>query len=151
MATQGTRGAFNVGRLGLPHNILGIHRTPLSSAQVLAGNTVPVVIVPAPLATQFVSIEEIIFKMIRTGTAYANGGALEFRYTDASGAKVTADIAATVVTTGGAGSEVNVVRGVVTSLTPVLGAAVVIRNATAAFITGTGTALVTVKFRIVTP
>lgn len=123
----------------------------LSSAQILAGNATPVVIVPAPLATQYVSIQEISFKMTRTATAYANGGALEFRYTDASGAKVTADIAATVVTTGGAGSEVNVVRGIVTSFTPVLGAAVVYRNATAPFITGTGTAIITVLYRIVTP
>jgi hypothetical protein len=123
----------------------------LSSAQILAGNATPVVLVPAPLATQYVSIEEISFKMTRTATAYANGGALEFRYTDASGAKVTADIAATVVTTGGAGVEVNVVRGIVTSFTPVLGAAVVWRNATAPFITGTGTAIVTVLYRIVTP
>ena len=123
----------------------------LSSAQILAGNATPVVIVPAPLATQYVSVEEICFKMTRTATAYANGGALEFRYTDASGAKVTADIAATVVTTGGAGVEVNVVRGIVTSFTPVLGAAVVVRNATAPFITGTGTAIITVLYRIVTP
>lgn len=123
----------------------------LSSAQILAGNATPVVIVAAPLATQYVSIEEISFKMTRTATAYANGGALEFRYTDASGAKVTADIAATVVTTGGAGVEVNVVRGIVTSFTPVLGAAVVWRNATAPFITGTGSAIMTVLYRIVTP
>lgn len=123
----------------------------LSSAQLLAGNATPVLIVPAPLATQYVSMEEISFKMTRTATAYANGGALEFRYTDASGAKVTADIVATVVTTGGAGVEVNVVRGIVTSFTPVLGAAVVWRNATAPFITGTGTAIVTVLYRIVTP
>ena len=123
----------------------------LSSAQILAGNATPVVIVAAPLATQYVSIEEICFEMTRTATAYANGGALEFRYTDASGAKVTADIAASVVTTGGAGVEVNVVRGIVTSFTPVLGAAVVWRNATAPFITGTGTAVVTVLYRLVTP
>lgn len=123
----------------------------LSSAQILAGNTTPVVIVAAPLATQYVSIEETCFKMTRTATAYANGGALEFRYTDAAGAKVTADIAATVVTTGGAGVENNVVRGIVTSFTPVLGAAVVWRNATAPFITGTGSAIITVLYRIVTP
>src|SRR6185369_2646834 len=49
----------------------------LSSAQILAGNVTPVVIVPAPLATQYVSIQEICFKMTRTATAYANGGAIE--------------------------------------------------------------------------
>lgn len=151
MATQGTRGGFKVGSLDLPFNRTRIARVAISSAQVLALNATPVELVPAPGAGVFVSVEEVILKMVRTATAYANGGALEFRYTDASGAKVTADIAASVVTTGGAGTAFNIVRGVVTSLTPVANAAIVVNNATAPFITGTGTALITVKYRIVTP
>lgn len=150
MATQGTRGGFKVGALELPYNKLRIAKVSLSSAQILALNATPVELVAAPGAGLLISVEEIIFKMVRTGTAYANGGALEFRYTNASGAKVTADIAASVVTTGGAGTEYNIVRGVVTSLTPVANAAIVVDNATAAFITGTGTATVTIKYRVVT-
>ena len=153
---QGTRGSFKVGTLLANALTIGAHvlrsvQVPLTSAQILALNATPVELVPAPGAGKIISVEEIVLKMIRTATAYANGGALEFRYTNASGAKVTADIAASVVTTGGAGTEYNLVKGVVTSLTPVANAAVVVDNATAAFITGTGTAVVTVRYRIVTP
>lgn len=151
MATQGTRGGFKVGSLNMPGNIFRTVQVPVTSAQILAANATPVTLIAAPGAGKAISVEEIFFRMDRTGTAYANGGALEFRYTNASGAKVTADIAASVVTTGGAGTEYNIVRGVTTSLTPLANAAIVMDNATAAFITGTGTAIVTIKYRIVTP
>lgn len=87
--------------------------------------------------------------MVRTATAYANGGALEFRYTNASGAKVTADVAATLVT-GAAGTAYAHVAGIEASITPVAAAAIVVNNATAPFITGTGTAQVSIRYRIVT-
>jgi hypothetical protein len=152
---QGTKGQFKVGQLVADSIVTGpqVLKTAvvqLSSAQILAMSVTPVSLVAAPGTGKTISVEEIIFKMVRTATAYANGGALEFRYTNASGAKVSADVAASVVTTGGAGTEYNIVRGVVTSLTPVANAAVVINNATAPFITGTGTAVVSVKYRIVT-
>lgn len=153
---QGSRGTFKVGnlladRLSTIGNVLRTAQVALTSAHILALNATPIELVAAPGAGKIISVEEIVLKMVRSATAYANGGALEFRYTNASGAKVTADIAAAVVTTGGAGTEYNIVRGVVTSLTPVANAAIVADNATAAFITGTGTAVVTIKYRIVTP
>ena len=152
---QGSRGQFKVGQLVADSILTGLQLlkttvVQLSSAQILALNATPVALVAAPGTGKIISVEEILFKMVRTATAYANGGALEFRYRNASGAKVIADIAASVVTTGGAGTEYNIVRGVVTSLTPVANAAIVIDNATAPFITGTGTAVVSVKYRIVT-
>lgn len=122
---------------------------PLSSAQILALNATPVSLVPAQGAGKIIIVDEILFEMTRTGTAYANGGALEFRYTDASGAKVSADIAASIVTTGGAGVAYANVGGVVSSLTPVANAPIVVNNATAAFITGTGTAKVFVRYRVI--
>lgn len=134
----------------LAEDLIKTRQTSLSSAQILALNATPISLVPAPGAGKIVEVISITLKMVRTGTAYANGGALEFRYTNASGAKVTADIAAAVVT-GGAGTEYNIVKGVVTSLTPVANALICISNATAAFITGTGTAVVTVVYRILTP
>lgn len=122
----------------------------LASADILALNSTPVTLVPAPGAGLVVVVEHILLKMVTTATQYASGGALEFRYTNASGAKVTADIAAAVVTAG-AGTSYTGVAGVTTSLTHVANAAVVVDNATAAFTTGTGTAVVTVKYRIVKP
>lgn len=122
----------------------------LSSAQILALNATPVTLVAAPGAGKIIAVDRITLKMVTTATAYANGGALEFRYTDASGAKVTADIAAAVVTAG-AGTSYTSVAGVTTSLTNVANAPIVIDNATAPFITGTGTAVVTIQYQILTP
>lgn len=122
----------------------------LSSAQILALNATPVTLVAAPGAGKIICVDRITLKMVTTATAYANGGALEFRYTDASGAKVTADIAAAVVTAG-AGTSYTSVAGVTTSLTNVANAPIVIDNATAPFITGTGTAVVTIQYQILTP
>lgn len=120
----------------------------LTAANLIAMNGAPVTLIPAPGAGKVVIVEDILFKMTRTATAFTNGGALEFRYTNGSGAKVSADIASSVVTTGGAGLELNRVGHVVTSLTPVANAPIVITNATAAFATGTGTAQVIIKFRV---
>lgn len=123
---------------------------PISSADILGLNATPKTLIPAPGANKVIVVEHILLKMITTATAYANGGALEFRYTNAAGAKVTADIAAAVVTAG-AGTSYTGVAGVTTSLTMVANAPIVVDNATAAFITGTGTAVATVRVRIVTP
>lgn len=141
----------NIAASNMAENVVRTTSVNLAAADIIAMGTTPVSLIAAPGAGKIILVESITFKMTRTSTAFTGGGALEFRYTDASGAKVSADIAATVVTTGGAGTEYNHVGGVVSSLTPVANAAVVIRNATAAFADGTGTAVVTIKYRIVTP
>jgi hypothetical protein len=51
--------------------------------------------------------------------------------------------------TAGAGTSFTNVRGVVTSLTAVANAAIVITNATAAFAAGTGTAVVSIDYHVV--
>lgn len=119
----------------------------ISSAQFLALNSAPVTLVAAPGDGKMTVVDRILFTMTRTATAYTSGGALEFRYTNGSGAKVSADIAASVVTTGGAGTEMNTVGGVVSSLTPVENAAIVVTCASADFADGTGTATVVVIHR----
>lgn len=133
-----------------PEPILHEAVVALSAAQILAMRTTPVAIVPAPGSGKVVLVERVILKMVRTATQFANGGAVELRYTDGSGAKVSADISATVVT-GTAGTVYSQVAGVVTELVPVANAAVVITNATGAFDTGTGTGQVTVLYRVATP
>jgi hypothetical protein len=122
----------------------------LSSANILAMNGAPVTLIPAPGAGKIIIVEDILLKMVTTATQYANGGAVEFRYTNGSGAKVSADIAATVITAT-AGPSYTKVLGIEASLTPVANAPIVITNATAAFTTGTGTGVLTIKFRVVTP
>lgn len=122
----------------------------VSSADILALNATPKTLIAAPGSGKVILVRGITLKMVTTSTQYANGGALEFRYTNASGSKVTADIAAAVVTAS-AGTSYTSVAGVTTSLTNVANAAIVMDNATAAFDTGTGTAVVTVVYDIITP
>jgi hypothetical protein len=93
-------------------------------------------------------VDNITVKMVTSATAFTGGGAVEFRYTNGSGAKVTADVAAAVVTAG-AGTSFTNVRGIEASLTAVANAAIVITNATAAFAAGTGTAVVSINYHVV--
>lgn len=120
----------------------------LTSANILAMNATPVTILAAPGANKVIIVEHIFLKMVTTATQYANGGAVEFRYTNGSGAKVTADIAAAVITAT-AGTSYTANAGVATSLTAVANAAIVITNATAAFDTGTGAGVIRIRFRVI--
>lgn len=131
-------------------DLLKMVQVTLSSANILAMRTTPVTLIAAPGSGKIIVVDDILLKMITTATQYANGGAVEFRYTDGSGAKVSADIAAAVITAG-AGTSYTKVKGIEASLTPVANAPLVITNATAAFITGTGSGLITIHYRIVTP
>lgn len=120
----------------------------LSAAQIIAMRATPVALVPAPGAGKCVIVNNITLKMVTTATAFTGGGAVEFRYTDGSGTKVSADIAAAVVTAG-AGTSFTNVKGIEASLTGTANAAVVITNATAAFAAGTGTATVVIDYHVV--
>lgn len=128
----------------------GFLQTALSAAQINAIRTTPVSICPAPGAGRVIIADHIVLKMVRTSTQFANGGAVEWRYTDGSGAKLSADTAATLVT-GTAGTAYSSVRGVVTELTPVANAALVVTCASANFDTGTGVGTVSLTYRVVTP
>jgi len=120
----------------------------LSSAEILALSATPKTLIPAPGAGKIILVENIALQMTTTATQYANGGAVEFRYTNGSGAKVTADIAAAVITAT-AGVSYTAVAGVTTSLTAVVNSPVIVTNATAPFITGNGTGVFNIKYRVV--
>jgi hypothetical protein len=119
----------------------------LTAANIIAMGTTPVALIAAPGAGKCIIVDNITFKMTTTATAFTGGGAVEFRYTDASGTKVTADVAAAVITAG-AGTSFTNVRGIEPSLTGTANAAIVVRNATAAFAAGTGTAVLTIDYHI---
>lgn len=119
----------------------------LTAANIIAMGTTPVTIIAAPGTGKCVAVDNITFKMVTTATAFTGGGAVEFRYTNASGTKVTADVAGAVVTAG-AGTSFTNVRGIEASLTCVENAPVVVRNATAAFAAGTGTATLTLEYHV---
>lgn len=120
----------------------------LTAAQIIAMGTAPVSLIAAPGAGKCIIVDNITFKMVTTATAFTGGGAVEFRYTDASGTKVTADIAAAVVTAG-AGTSFTNVRGIEASLTGTANAAIVVRSASAAFAAGTGSATLVIEYHVV--
>ncbi len=122
----------------------GVSVTPLTSANILALSVTPITLVPA-ITGKCIFVDRIALKMVTTATTYANGGALEFRYTNASGTKVTADILVGVVTAG-AGTSFTSVGGIEASLTGVISAPIVVNNATAPFITGTGTGVIVTEY-----
>lgn len=143
--SDGVTGWFSAALIGTSYEI----QVALSSAEILALSATPKTLIPAPGASKVVIVESIALQMTTTATQYANGGALEFRYTNGSGNKVTADIAAAVVTAA-AGTSYTSVAGVTTSLTNAANAAVIATNATAPYITGNGTGVFNVKYRIAT-
>jgi len=122
----------------------------IPTAQVLTLNGTPRSLVAAPGAGKIVLIEEITCKLVFNSVAYTGSNALEFRYTNGSGAKVTADIAAAFLNSA-SGTNYGTVKGVVTALTPVANAAVVVFVPTADPGAGDSGLVFTIKYRIVTP
>lgn len=120
------------------------------TASVLLLNTTPYTLVAAPGAGKIIAVDEIVAKIVFNSIAYTGANALEFRYTDGSGAKVSADIASTFINTA-SGTAYASVKGVVTALTPVANAALVVRVPTADPAAGNSAIVFTVKFRTLTP
>lgn len=125
----------------------------ISSADILAMYATPVVVLPA-LSNYGYIVDYVEFVMTRTSTAYANGGVVAVQYdstANGGGTATTATIAATVVT-GAAGTtytfRIPVVQSDVASAS-IIGKGLYLSNATAAFITGTGTAKVTVGYHLI--
>jgi len=64
----------------------------LGSSQILTLHTTPVILVPAPGLGRCIVVESVFAKLTYAGTPYTVNNNFEFRYTDGSGSKVTADI-----------------------------------------------------------
>lgn len=127
-------------------NLTKVARYTLSSAQILALNSTPVTIVPAFL-NSLIIVEGIDAKLIFNTTAYTGANNLEFRYTNAGGAKVTADMASTFINSSA--TAYDHVAGVVTELTPVINTPIVVRVPTANPGTGDSTISLFIRFRLV--
>lgn len=122
----------------------------VTSANILAMNGTPVNLIAAPPAGYAVIVNNILFTITRTATAYANGGVVTFVYTGGGVAVHAGSIPAATIT-GGAGTAL-------TQLGPAVGAngtvvptatGVDITNGTAAFITGTGTGVARFSYSVV--
>lgn len=74
-----------------------ISTTLLTSTQIKALHTTPIQLVPQPGKLTVVIVDGITARITYRGTAYTGANALEFRYTNGSGTKVTADIPSTFI------------------------------------------------------
>lgn len=139
--------------LGSPAaNLVQTATVNLSAAQLIAMGTTPVAILAAPGAGKAILVDEILFEITRTSTAFTNGGVINFQYhTTTTSVPHSGTIAASVVT-GGAGT-VQTALGQNTGASGLVIPAnegIDITNATAAFAAGTGTAKVFLRYRVVT-
>lgn len=119
----------------------------LSSAQIKALNTTPITLVSAKGAGKTIVVDEIFLKNTYGTATYTGGNALEFRYTDASGAKVSADIASTFINLVATGYAC--VKSIVTAFTPVANSPIVVRVPTADPAVGDGVITGFIRYHVV--
>lgn len=124
---------------------------PLTLAQILAANTTPITIVPAPGAGYFVDVNDCVINLVYGSAAYAGGGTVGLNYTNAAGPAATGTVAASVLTSLAANRVEKVLSVAVDQLSSaVLNKAVVYTNGTAVFTGGTGgSALVVCSYKII--
>lgn len=118
----------------------------ITSAQLLAMSAAPVSVLAAPGAGIAIIVDYIFFEMKRTATAYANGGTVQFQYHTATTVVHQGVIPAARLTTAAAANTVDGLWAAspTNSLVCAINDGIDITNNTAPFITGTGTAIVTI-------
>ena len=95
----------------------------LTSAQVLALFTTPITLIAAPGAGKFIQIFDITAKMTYKSATYAGANALEIRYTNAAGVKVSADIPTSFINSASSVNYVGTIAaGVIAANVPVVAA-----------------------------
>jgi hypothetical protein len=120
-------------------------KVTLTSAQILALNTTPIALIPAPGAGKYISVDEVVCLLNFNTTQYTGANALEFRYTDGSGVKVTGDIAAALI--NAAANRADKAIGAAVAVA-VANAAIVAVVPTANPAAGDSTIVVDIKYRI---
>lgn len=116
-------------------NLLGMYATPVSVIAGITGH----ILVP----------DVIVFEMVRTATAYANGGTINLQYhTTTTSIPHSGTIPATVLTSAGAGTTLTLLGPNTGSngTTIPAGEGIDITNGTGAFITGTGVAYLWITY-----
>lgn len=121
----------------------------LSSANLTGMYAAPVLLISAPAAGKNIIVDMFMFTMIPSGTAYTAGGVAAPQINSTvhgAGTLVTATIAASVVNASGTTTTYNMQPSVAYAGTAATG--LYISNQTAAFATGTGTAIADIWYHI---
>lgn len=127
----------------------------LSPTQIKALFTTPVTLIPAfgnnssNIGINYVYIVEgITARLYYGGTAYAGANNLEFKYTDAAGTKVTADMGSAFINS--IDNAFDHVAGMVTEFTPVYNAPIIVCVPVANPTLGNSKITFVIKYRVVT-
>lgn len=126
----------------------------LTSTQILGMYAAPVLLLPALSAGMMYVIDSVLWDITYGTAQYAAGGAIALQYgstVDGGGTAATATIAA--ATLNGVAANTVLAEGPASTLnaakTAVNGLGIYLSNATAAFTTGNSTAVLTIRFHIV--
>jgi hypothetical protein len=142
-------GSGNTGWRNLPTIDSDVASVTLTATQVKALFTTPQTLVAAPGVGKIILVDRITFASTFVSAAYTGANALEFRYTDASGAKVTDDIAATTLNFA-SGTRYATVAGVAAELQAVANAPIVVCVPTANPGAGDSVVKFNVQYRVET-
>lgn len=119
----------------------------LTSANLLAMNATPVVVLAAPGAGKAIRIKSCVAIFDSTATTYANGGVIYLSYNNTT--PITNNVAATFLTGGDKVYQLNPLAAA-GGINTLVNTAVTITNDTAPFITGTGVARLLIEYDVVT-
>lgn len=120
----------------------------LSTTDIKALNSTPFTLIPAPGTGKYIHVLAIHTLMTFVTAAYTGSNNVEFRYTNGSGDKVTADYPYAALNIASS-TALRCIAGVVTAQTPVANAAIVAYVPSANPAAGSGTLKIRVIYRVV--
>jgi hypothetical protein len=126
-------------------------RVSLTAAQINGMYAAPVLVLAAPGSGKSIAIVKAIFRITRTATAFANGGAVIIQYdstVNGGGTQACDSTLASTVITGAAGTSFSIRNGAIISdsTATIVNKGIYLSNATGAFDTGTGTGFLDVYY-----
>lgn len=139
--------SFITGKVRGSQGMIGVaerKRVSVTSSQLLALNSTPVTLVPAPGAGKAIDVISVTGSLT-AGTQYTGSNAVEIRYTNGSGTKVTGDLAAAWLNNASNRAD----KAIQAAATLTANAAVVAVVPTANPGAGTGTVVFDVLYRVI--
>lgn len=126
----------------------------LAAADINGAYATPVLVIAAPGTAKAIAIVKVEFTIVRTATAFANGGAAIIQYdstTHGGGLQACDSTLASTVITGAAGTSISLRNGAIVSdsTATIVNKGIYFSNATGAFDTGTGTATLDVWYVVI--
>ena len=131
--------------------ILKIAQVTLTPTQLKAMHTTPIALVPAQGAGTVIEVVSIHGKLVFGTAAYTGNNAMEFRQTDGSGVKLSADLPYATFVQAASGTTYGLSKSLGTAVIPVANAALVAVTPSANWAAGDSPIVLTVLYRVITP